>query len=1040
MIKKITAMSIIIVMSLSINSSAYASFNMNTEDFNMNNWLQSISNSIWDKIDNIDISKGKIKWKWWTISQNSEKFLKEKKINKIIRWINKIWELERNVKYFWSEEKKNEIRNWIELLQKANDNVFEKVDWSDVLKLWNINDVELKDNVKKTLLNWIMNKDIPKWYDWIHSPWNSKVYKNIQKRIVVWVIPSKLWNLQKKALWETCKFNLCVKNDNGDLLVYAWLKPSSIKKEKQGQTNDNNPIVNIDNTIIAKDPVNSGIAGYCWDWTLQKNLWEECDDWNNNNWDWCSATCSYELPNCNVIPTKSIIHKWDTNTFNVVKNNYSNIDKLVVNWETYTWSSFTNNSINIPFNNTGVYYTELTMKNKYNSWTINTCWIYTNVLDTSKNIPTTLPWNTAKCYFKSWDIISKTITENTFTFNENSPITILNWDDNNLNYIEYWDNNFTTTGNNNINFKYVIPLWKSSRDYTITAHLKNWNTCSTDLFLQKKNNLNIQDVMPSCNDNDAWCQEIPTQNVCWYKQGWTYNWKTISKIKVKYNEDISNWSIDWKLAVYLFDKNWNLLTWFNINEDTNSKITFYKYWDYDYNWLPDWQSFKNIINDESWFEKILWFVWIKNEDMIDNIKKAYSQIWFTEATNPLKYPLRKNVVAEITWLNNNITENDINNNLISKLLIKYNVSFNWNSPDSCTVNTDTKVSQLFWWKGTLKIMNWWEHTLNNLYAVWLIDNKADTTLNLPSLKTVYYWIIDKSNNNLTLNTPLLSEIGKKWGEAIDFCQVANKYGYDNSAMPKIHQALWDILLHKKYLGLYFSWNWNINWNAKRLDDIYWNVVALKNISNFDTNAVNSSSSYYYNKDNDYFSIYDLLNKRNFIQVWDTTALYNDLKNQYGNSLSESQINSLIWQYTNKCSDTYFRYKVYLASNPYSLKQINYMINHNLYKWELFLTNNNNNSNFISKLYKTTKIFIKEFNNNNTLDFSILWLIRWSIELINSSNNTINLPNLVAWNTTLWKRYSKDSPLILTNSSNNTINIWNNLLFIWTKLPSDILFK
>lgn len=34
---------------------------------------------------------------------------------------------------------------------------------------------------------------------------------------------------------------------------------------------------------------------WCWDWVLESSQWEQCDDWNNNNWDGCNAVCQREV-------------------------------------------------------------------------------------------------------------------------------------------------------------------------------------------------------------------------------------------------------------------------------------------------------------------------------------------------------------------------------------------------------------------------------------------------------------------------------------------------------------------------------------------------------------------------------------------------------------------------------------------------------------------------------------------------------------------------------------------------------------------------
>ncbi len=41
---------------------------------------------------------------------------------------------------------------------------------------------------------------------------------------------------------------------------------------------------------------------FCGDWNVDADNWEQCDDWNNVNWDGCSSTCQLETPTCTLSP------------------------------------------------------------------------------------------------------------------------------------------------------------------------------------------------------------------------------------------------------------------------------------------------------------------------------------------------------------------------------------------------------------------------------------------------------------------------------------------------------------------------------------------------------------------------------------------------------------------------------------------------------------------------------------------------------------------------------------------------------------------
>ena len=82
-------------------------------------------------------------------------------------------------------------------------------------------------------------------------------------------------------------------------------------------------------------------VSWCWDWDLNDNpnSNEQCDDWNNINWDWCSATCQTEVPDpvnwvcwsANGITTN--VNPKDDPNYNLCSiGNASNV------WWTWPWS------------------------------------------------------------------------------------------------------------------------------------------------------------------------------------------------------------------------------------------------------------------------------------------------------------------------------------------------------------------------------------------------------------------------------------------------------------------------------------------------------------------------------------------------------------------------------------------------------------------------------------------------------------------------------------------------------------------------------
>ncbi len=81
--------------------------------------------------------------------------------------------------------------------------------------------------------------------------------------------------------------------------VILWILPLSPTLDwKTGDLNKDNKLTAAD-IMLYNRQLQDCLKSICWNWT--KEWTEQCDDWNQNNWDWCNNICEIEkktLPTC----------------------------------------------------------------------------------------------------------------------------------------------------------------------------------------------------------------------------------------------------------------------------------------------------------------------------------------------------------------------------------------------------------------------------------------------------------------------------------------------------------------------------------------------------------------------------------------------------------------------------------------------------------------------------------------------------------------------------------------------------------------------
>ena len=228
--------------------------------------------------------------------------------------------------------------------------------WESSVKIWSNS-----SNSISACSSWVrMSKVVPgNWQYYIFTATTSGCWLNKVKRSNS-SLPN--WQLVFKVVY---KEETWTKNWTSsyyhykDLLPWSWPKTYIDDQSKRNWSEmkygDNN-CLNI-------------YTHWCGDATLDVSNWEQCDDWNNTNWDGCSSLCTLETPNVSVsaLPNEGNIPFNSTiNTFWVASwAKYTNLEYWDGSVKT-SWISFPNDH---SYTSVGSYIVKVQVQNNY-EWSI----------------------------------------------------------------------------------------------------------------------------------------------------------------------------------------------------------------------------------------------------------------------------------------------------------------------------------------------------------------------------------------------------------------------------------------------------------------------------------------------------------------------------------------------------------------------------------------------------------------------------------------------------------------------------------------------
>jgi len=508
-------------------------------------------------------------------------------------------------------------------------------------------------------------------------------------------------------------------------------------------------------------------AFICWDWVIEWN--EECDDWNNISWDWCNSICKTEL-NSNSAICNNISISWHNITC-FWNNNVSSFRLDCWDWTYKFWVWITNWNWEKKAN----FYCA-----HYNS---PRCFVTKNILSSIASPKQNFSWwkTRNQCIAPlvphCWDWI---IQKNRWEECEKD------W---------YW--NFPTICKTNCKLnKNVLKNVISNWELNIINHWKIVFWPIDDLIIQDKQNpfekIWIKPYIYNNSDYDIFINKLCVKHIFW-NNFWVYNNKIYCE---------------------------------NINKILNpfSKITF--------SHTPLFFANKNNINqnDSYWENKI-----------ITTLKESwylYDNFWAN-----LNIRVSKPSIVDIWWwwifISNTKFISDINNVAISNK--NRNKNFVWFWMTDKLSNYSSNINNIDILNNQLDIWNKFNNNLlfigNNIQPrVWTTNLFSDFS-NFNWFKKIF--ILKNKNFNLINNIPWIfswarTYIIKNW----DFI-ISHDLSYnDNIAFVVIW---WNIIIKSNvekiswtYISIKKSWIWwNIKWDFSNhtlliTGSVYGNIDALVN--------------------------------------------------------------------------------------------------------------------------------------------------------------------------------------------------------------------
>ncbi len=574
---------------------------------------------------------------------------------------------------------------------------------------------------------------------YISNAWTLVKLWTSDNALVTWCTSSANWqkvsdvapgnNERVVALYSTCTFNRPTNIANRTLQFVFNVRHWAIWWWNTNQTRYYYPLTwwnNSPSTRLSKNYSNYYVSNYqvhwneclnitlawCWDWTL--DTWESCDDWNNIDWDWCSATCTtpgwwggwsscvswwvtWSQSSTISVSTPNLCLSWVT-----VWNFTSTVSWNTTNYSwTCWWVSWWNCSASYTSSSWGWGWWG---SRSSSWWWSNICW------DWALQRPNSV-WIMEECDFGS-------------DYTKWPAWCSLPTDSNPCNIIENTTPWGLTDRNNS------IPSW-----WTIEI-FPSWNILIWD----------DMDVFGYLSSNYAYIQNNSTSDIyidtplCIYKQNNTYN--------VLDWQDMCSWDVVWYLQSWWkknLEINSNTFLW-----NTSNLPSWVLYWNAQIittlKWLQNTNSFlKSALNVRVAKPSISTFGWwasLLNWNNISDINKLSFDSFAL-----LRPELNKNLILTSLWINplSSYVKSTSDSTIISKS------EEEWNKDLSTLKSVNSSLSSNTINKLPEEIYNWLENVFIHVWDVKLSSQNitwANKTYIIENWDLEINWNITSSSSNI----------------------------------------------------------------------------------------------------------------------------------------------------------------------------------------------------------------------------------------------------------------------------------------------------
>ena len=561
----------------------------------------------------------------------------------------------------------------------------------------------------------------------------------------------------------------------------------------------------------------------CWNWT--REWWEQCDDWNTSDWDWCDLSCQRETQTYTCSDKPTIWTIWNT------VSNYIQTCS-VSNWTTCTSRIPANSSTtyNTPSTTTGCNYTCNVWYNR--SWTIsqcvadiitcdqysvynwsecilwfisrrntnNTAWSVTNA--NQVKLPLVSNW-TYNFLIDRWDWNTGTITnwtQNTHTYANSWIYTIkIIWDINGFSFNNAWDKTKLIEiiqrwplklGNNWWYFWWAQNLVINSQDTMIidnistTTNLSNaFRNCSlitkTDISLSVNNNVsNMAGMFYWANNFNQAIWSRDTSNVT--NMAGMFNWATNfnQPLSGRNTSQVTDMSSMFSAATHFYQP---------LSDRDTSKVTdmssmFYAASSFNH---PIWNRITSGVTNMSYmFHGAINFnqpIWDRNTSNVTDMK-----MMFKYATS-FNRPLSGRNTSQVTNMNEMFYEaNNFNKSLSGRVTSNvtdmggmFSRTYYFNQPignrDTAKVQT---MSSMFYWATQFNQPLSGRNTSQVTDMSWMFASAASfnqpienrDTAKVQTMSSMFYWATQFNQPLSGRNTSQVTDMSWMFASAASFNQ------------------------------------------------------------------------------------------------------------------------------------------------------------------------------------------------------------------------------------------------------------------------------